>query len=963
MSSDASMLPSMPSSSCDGTAGEVAHLMSEGAGVGLLAVSASGIILGCNAATGKLLGRDPAVLVNTALAGLQPPPATGLALLFSGQPAQAVETRRILPFVDGAGTTVTLDATTRRVQRTPESAPLYIVTLREADLPGSLDDGWNDADRRLRALTQNLPGIVFQRVLQPNGTIYYPFFSSGVTDILGYDPDAMRVTAEGVLDCIHWADRDGYMDVLRKSAVSLEPASEAFRAITSAGEVKWLSGMARPERMPTGDILWDGVLIDVTERMRAEHRLDMIMDHAADCVITMNVDSRIETVNAATVKAFGYTAEDLIGADVGMLMTEGYASEHRAFVEQYLATGGSSMIGRGPRELLGQRKDGAPFPIELSLSEVLTEGRRLFIAIVRDITQRKETEARLHETEQRLLTIADNIQGIVFQRMMTADGALRFSYVSEGCRAVLGVDPDDLIADGDMFLDLLNDMDRGLFIESVHRSADSLEPMEADIQITSRTGDRRWLRSWSRPRRLADDTIVWDGVALDVTDRKRVEEELMFLAYYDPITGLGNRSMFNERFNRARDFAQRLDSWVAVLSIGIDRFSIVNATLGHSTGDKVLLATGRRIKDCMEAGDLVCRAGGDRFLAMIAGVSDGDGMAEAVRVILRGFESPLTVDGQEFDITVSVGAALFPRDAEDVETLIMHSEAALHRAKVQGPASFQAFTEEMGQRAQNTMTMQHRLRRALDNEEFVAFFQPQVQTRTGRIVGMEALVRWMSPEHGMIPPGAFIEVAEEFGLIDAMCEQVLRDSCRWNRRWQELGLAQVPVAVNISGRQFHNARLLLGTVDSVLRECNLDPAFLELELTESSAMSDPDNAIRVVRQLVDRGIACAIDDFGTGYSSLSVLKRFPIQKLKIDRSFVSEVTVDPGDAAIVCAMIAMANALNLKVVAEGVETQEHLDFLHGVGCDQVQGYLMSRPLPGEAMEALFRDPPVMPTPA
>lgn len=958
MTSDSPLLAGVPAPAADA----LAEAVVQAADVGLLAVSSDGTILTANAAAARLLGHPESTLAGRALASIQPEPRGGLALLLGATAPRTAIPRRFLPFEDGSGATLTLDVTTEAVETRPGHVGLYVLTLRQADPLYGLGDGWSDADRRLGTLAQTLPGIVFQRVLQPDGTIYYPFFSSGVTDILGYDPDALRVTKDGVLDCIHWADRDGYLERLSDSARTLEPSAEAFRAITRDGEVKWLSGTLRPERMATGDVLWDGVLIDVTERMRAEHRLEIIMDHAADCVITMSDQSRIETVNAATLKAFGYAAEDLVGADVSILMPDATAREHADYVDRYLRTGGSTMLGRGPRELMGRRKDGTIFPIELALSEVLTEGRRLFIAIIRDITQRKATEARLHETEQRLLNIADNIQGIVFQRLMEPDGRLSFTYVSEGCRSVLGLDPEELLAEGSVYLDLMEPADRALFLDSVQRSAETLQPMETDMQVTARTGERRWLRSWSRPRRQPDGRVVWDGVALDVTDRKRAEEELMFLAYHDPVTGLGNRSLFNERFGRAQDFARRIDSWIAVLSIGIDRFSIVNATLGHSMGDRVLLAAGRRLREGMDQTDLLCRAGGDRFLAMLTGVADHDDLVDTVRAIQRGFEAPLDVDGQEFDLTVSVGAAVFPRDADDVETLVMHAEAALHRAKSQGPASFQAFTEEMGQRAQRTMTMQHRLRRALDNEEFVAYFQPQVQTRSGRIIGMEALVRWVSPEHGLIPPGEFIEVAEEFGLIDAMCEQVLRDACRWNRRWQELGLAHVPVAVNISGRQFHNSRLLLNQVDSVLRECDLNPCYLELELTESSAMSDPENAIRVVRQLEERGIACAIDDFGTGYSSLSVLKRFPIRKLKIDRSFVNEVTTDPGDAAIVCAMIAMANALNLKVVAEGVETQEHLDFLHGVGCDQIQGYLMSRPLPGEAMEATFREPPDMPRP-
>jgi diguanylate cyclase (GGDEF)-like protein/PAS domain S-box-containing protein len=926
----------------------------------LLVCDAAGIIVLYNDAAAALLGYAPQEVIGQDVSILQPPPGAGLCMVVGGNPDTYAGGRRYLPYCRKGGGQVTLDSTI--TVTLSQGQRLFILALRDGDMLSSLADGWTEAEERLGSVAQNLPGIIFQRVRQPDGTVYYPFFSSGVQDILGYRPEDMRVTQDGCLDCIHWADRADYMAHLHESAQSLIDYTEEWRAITRDGQVRWLSGTLKPERLPSGDVLWDAVLIDVTDRMRAEHRLEMIMDHAADCVLTMDEEGQIESANAAVERTFGWSTDALLGKDMSFLCTDEAGGDGN-YIRHYLTTGESAMLGQGPVELNGRHKDGAVFPIELSLSEVLTEGKRLFIAILRDITKRRETEHQLHETEQRLLNIADNIQGIVFQRQASPEGALYFSYVSEGCRSILGIDPEDLIADGDLFLDLMDPGDRGAYLDAMRRSADTLEAMESDLKFVNRQGEERWLREWSRPRRNNDGSTVWDGVALDVTDRKRAEEELTFLAYYDPLTGLGNRSLFIERFGRAKGFAARIDAWVAVLSLGLDRFTIINATLGHSKGDQVLLAAARRIQETVDIGDLLCRAGGDRFLLMLTGVTCNEDIEQAVRQILARFEEPLSVEGKDLDVTVSIGAAVFPRNGDSAEALIMHSEAALHRAKSEGTASYQIFTEEMGERAQQTLSMQHRLRRALDNEEFVAYFQPQFETRSGKIVGMEALVRWISPEHGMIPPGAFIEVAEDFGLIDAMCEQVLRDACRWNKRWQDEGLAHVPVAVNISGRQFHNTRLLLHTVDSVLQEFQMDPQYLELELTESSAMSDPENAINVVRMLAERGISCSIDDFGTGYSSLSVLKRFPIRKLKIDRSFVNEVTTDPGDAAIVCAMIAMANALNLKVVAEGVETQDHLNFLHGVGCDQIQGFLMSRPLPGDAMEKMFRDRPQMPLPA
>jgi EAL domain-containing protein (putative c-di-GMP-specific phosphodiesterase class I) len=317
-------------------------------------------------------------------------------------------------------------------------------------------------------------------------------------------------------------------------------------------------------------------------------------------------------------------------------------------------------------------------------------------------------------------------------------------------------------------------------------------------------------------------------------------------------------------------------------------------------------------------------------------------------------QTSVSVQGEEFDISVSAGVALFPGDGEEAEDLIRDAEAALQRAKGQGPAILQFFTREMNSGAAKTLSLQSRLRRAIEQGEFVPYFQPQVDLGSGLVVGMEALVRWQSPDLGMVSPAEFIPVAEESGLIDGICEIMLHRCTRQNKAWQDLGLPPIPVAVNVSGRQFQSARRLIQTLEQSLAQSGLDPRYLEVELTESSAMRDADNAIAVVQTLKDMGVNCSIDDFGTGYSSLSVLKRFPISKLKIDRSFVMDIITDPNDAAIVDAIVAMAKALKMKVVAEGVEHVQHLEFLRALGCDQMQGYLFSRPLPPDDMGALMR---------
>ena len=798
---------------------------------------------------------------------------------------------------------------------------------------------------RFAGLTASLPGFGFLRRLNADGTIAYPWFSDNVTKILGFAPKDMGVNSNGCLHVIHWADRDRHLDAIRHSAANMRPCDEEFRAITQGGQVRWLRGASTP-RLENGQVVWDGVLIDVTDGRRAEFRLDMLMEHAADSILILDEAGMIDSANTAAEALFGWAASDLAGRAIDDLLAEN-GGGNGGFL--------AAVSDGRPRELTGIRKNGDQFPLELTTSEVRMEGHRLFVGIGRDITQRKATENALLESEQRLRAIAGNMPGMVFQRVLGPDGTMRFTYVSEGCRTFLGVEPEELLEDPELFLQCMTADEQKLFLAALARSAETLEPLDEEMAVFGAGRRRRWLRGQSRPNRRPNGSVVWDGVMLDVTERKTAEQRLSFLAYYDPLTRLPNRTAFLERFAGARENAARSHQLLAVLSLGIDRFGIINATMGHSVGDQVLTASADIVQSGLSRNDIMARASGDRFLVLLSGHTSRRELTEMVERIHGLAQSAVHVAGDEFEVSTSVGVALFPRDGEDAETLIKNAEAALQRAKSQGPATLQFFTKEMSSRAAKTLSLQNKLRRGLEHGEFVPYYQPQVDLVTGAIVGMEALVRWNNPELGMVSPGEFIPVAEESGLIDGICESMLAQCARQNKQWQDSGFRPIPVAVNVSGRQFQYARRLITALETSLGESGLDPRYLEIELTESSAMRDADSAIAVVQTLKDMGISCSIDDFGTGYSSLSVLKRFPITKLKIDRSFVMDVITDPNDAAIVDAIVAMAKALKMKVVAEGVEHTQHLDFLRALGCDQMQGYLFSRPLPATEMGQMLAD--------
>jgi len=797
----------------------------------------------------------------------------------------------------------------------------------------------------LLGLVESLPGIAFRRVLSSSGTVTYPFFYSGLSSTLGYEPDEMSVSSNGALECIHWADCEGYLARMHQSVDAMVPYHDEFRCITADGLVCWLAGMMHPVALPDGSVAWDAMMLDITDRMRAEQQLSVIMGNAALGLLMVSDTGMIDFANTATESLFGYPSSGLVGLSIWRLLAD-----------PTLLGGFSGEAGSGKtREVIGQRYDGTTFDCEITLSEAMADGRRFFIGIVRDVTGTKVTEARLREAQDRMSNIAENIQGIVFQVVRTPEGQDRYPYVSDGTVRVMGVEADYFMRRGGNFTDFMTVANSAILEEAIVKSMRSMSVLEIDINLLPPLGRSVWLRIVATPRRLPMGVVAWDGVAMDITARKVAEDEIKFLAYNDPMTGLGNRRQFSEHFTTVAADAAEHGTSLAVLCIGFDRFTVINASMGHATGDRVLQAAAHRLVESLTGEDVLCRAGGDRFLLLTEIDPQGPDVDDIAAAILARFETPLSVEGRDFDLSLSVGIAVFPAHGETADTIIMHAEGALQRAKLQGAGSYQVFTTEMGQRTQSMLTIQQRLRRALDNEEFVAYFQPQVESGTRKLVGTEALVRWNSPEHGLVMPGQFIDVAEEYGLIEHLCEQVLRDACRWTKRWLDKGLPAVSVAVNISGRQFHNSRLLLSTVDTALQESGLPTQYLELELTESSAMTDPESAIKVVRLLAERGIHCSIDDFGTGYSSLSVLKRFPITKLKIDRSFVTDVTTDSNDAAIVGAIIAMAEALNLKVVAEGIETADHHNYLHTLGCYSLQGFYFSRPLTGAAMENLLTD--------
>ncbi|OHC71512.1 MAG: hypothetical protein A3H93_20435 [Rhodocyclales bacterium RIFCSPLOWO2_02_FULL_63_24] len=441
-----------------------------------------------------------------------------------------------------------------------------------------------------------------------------------------------------------------------------------------------------------------------------------------------------------------------------------------------------------------------------------------------------------------------------------------------------------------------------------------------------------------------DDGSIW--ICSDVTDRKAAEEKIKFIAFHDALTGLPNRLLVQDRLQQAMASADRAKAKVALLVLDLDNFKTINDSLGHSVGDGVIREIARRLTDGVRDTDTVCRQGGDEFVILLPNLPDAEATAPILVQLMDRFADPCRVDGHELTTSVSVGIAIYPDDGRDLDTLMKKADLAMYQAKDAGRNTYRFFDQQMNIEAIEQLSMRNGLRRALANDEFILHYQPQIDLASNTVTGVEALIRWNHPEFGMIPPGRFIPVAEDSGLIVPISEWVLREACRQAALWSKSEGSSLTVAVNLSAVQFKRSNVEQSVI-AALEESGIDPSLLELELTESILITDTETVLNTVRRLKQLGVKLSIDDFGTGYSSLSYLKRFQVNTLKIDQSFVRDLATDQEDAAIVGAIIQMAHSLGLTTIAEGVETQPILDQLRAFGCDQAQGYFYARPMPAD----------------
>jgi diguanylate cyclase (GGDEF)-like protein/PAS domain S-box-containing protein len=566
-----------------------------------------------------------------------------------------------------------------------------------------------------------------------------------------------------------------------------------------------------------------------------------------------------------------------------------------------------------------------------------------------DVESRQATEQALQRSEQRFRQLVAMSSDWYWEQ----DAELRFVNITGGIGEKGGIAPERLIGRTrwDIVESLRDTASGRAHIAKVeaHEAFDDLEYAVRDEQ-----GEQRWFCVNGEP--VFDEQgqfTGYRGTGTDITARKLSEQRIQHVAQHDVLTGLPNRSLLQDRLSQAVAYSTRTRHPVWVMLIDLDRFKFVNDSMGHKAGDVLLMTIAARLRSTLRDTDTVARLSGDEFVVILT-EHEGESLnAEIVQRLMDGVAQPVILGSKEFFVTCSIGVAVYPTDGAGPDSLIEHADIAMYRAKKLGRNNYQFYTPAMNEEAMERVSIESALRNALERNEFVLHYQPQVSLCSGKIVGMEALIRWQHPELGVVAPSRFISVAEETGLIVPIGAWVMRTACQQNKAWQDAGLGMLRVAVNLSARQF-GAPDLLADITAVLAQTGLAASSLEIELTESLFMSDVTQAVEVLHGMKSLGVNLSIDDFGTGYSSLSYLSRFPIDVLKIDRSFVSDISRDDSDAAIVTSIIALAHNLKLSVIAEGVETAEQLDYLRRHGCDQMQGYYFSKPLAAAEFEQLLR---------
>lgn len=745
------------------------------------------------------------------------------------------------------------------------------------------------------------------------------------------------------------------------------------------------------------------LMADITERRKAEEALKAseekfraISNTAADAILLMDNDGKISYWNPAAERMFGYTSKEAISNELHIFLApERYHKSFKKGFSNFQTTGKGPSIGN---TLIFEaiRKDGSEFPIEVSTSAILLGDKWCAVGIIRDITERKRAEETLKASKAKLhdnyfaqatinMILSESLKNIPLEEFLQKALNMILSipwiaFEAMGSISLVGNDPAGLVLKAQINrLDPLKNLCAQVpFGKCLCGKA----ALTQEIQFADHIDERHeicyegvlphghyvvpilfsgrtlgvlnvYLKEGHLRNQKEEDFLrnVADTLA-GIIKRKQAEDRIEYLAYYDNLTGLPNRTLFIDRLTQGIARAEYSKKFVAVLILDIDRFKFINDSYGLDTGDAVLKAVANMLTLSVREGDTIARIGGDDFGILLIDIAQPEDIIIVVEKVMKNVSQTIHFGGQEIVLTLSGGISVHPQDGKDASALIKNADMALARAKQEGRKNYQFYTEGMDMKASEFVLMEKNLFNAIKNEEFILHYQPYWDINTKKILGMEALVRWQSPELGLVYPGKFIPMLEDTRMIIEVGEWVLREAIRQVKEWQDKKYPVVPVSVNLSLIQFRQ-KDISKMMEKIIRETGFYPSLLTLEITESAFMQDIEFTRSVLENLKNIGVSISIDDFGTGYSSLAHMKRFPIDNLKIDISFIREIAADPDTASIVMAIIAMAHTLNLKTIAEGIETEEQWKTLRLLRCDMGQGYYFSRPLPAEEAEKMF----------
>lgn len=841
--------------------------------------------------------------------------------------------------------------------------------LFETDLMGAIGDriqqvirrhkdvfSVQQSDQRFRDLANSAPVMIWET----NGSGENVFFNKTWLDFRGCEFEAERRTRRQ--DEIHSDDVERYQSVTDTAMQTRQPFRVEYRIKCHDQSYRWI--------LDTGSPMYDaqgvfrgfvGSAIDITERRRTEaeseewrRRYQAAIEASRQLLLDWNPDTQDVKFGGSLEQILGFTASDF-GSQMSKWLDRIHPDDQTSFYQMMRHVRTAEQPVR--LEYRMQRRDGEWITVEHEAQVIYSADGRVsgIVGFVNDISAKKRTLQELRARERRYRTLVANIPGAVYRYQYRQDKGWTVDYMSKQIQKICGY-PRSYFMNGDLeaFTRMVLHDDRGVREKALADATQAREPFFATYRIRHHDGQLRWIQEQGRV--IADEstgTIWLDGLIFDITDQAKAEERLNFLSHHDLLTGLPNRTLFLDRLGQAVIAANHERDMLGVFFLDLDHFKRINDTLGHAVGDKLIQMSAGRLKHILYETDTVTRLGGDEFAILIPSLTKPGHALKIADKIFNAFKTPFFIDGHELFVSVSLGISMYPNDGYDADSLMKNADTAMNRAKEQGRGNYQLYSPQMNDKALLRLKLENRLRRALERDEFRLHYQPQVDFKTGRITGMEALLRWHHPEFGLVSPAEFVPLAEEAGLIVPIGAWVLETACRQIKDWQNMGFKALRMAVNLSSRQLRRPDLA-ATISSIIKNIGVDPELVELELTEGSLMDDIEETASALSKLRDTGLRIAIDDFGTGYSSLSTLRRFPLSTLKIDRSFVSDIAKDAESGAIAEAIISMGHSLNLEVVAEGVENEQQFEFLKTRSCDRMQGFLFSRAIPATAFTELLQ---------